>query len=292
MKFFFILRQTFNNLWRERTPVVATVLTICIALTILIALFEVSWTLYSQLSDLKSNLVIEVYLDPALSEKQAGTIQKQLEQYNTIERIRFISKETAADIFREEFGENITDILDENPLPISFEIRLLPEYNHPGYMSLFKKQVESISGVDEVHYRHAVIEKLEQLTEAIMVSGIFVLIILVFAMNLLIRNTIKLSVYAKRRQIEIMKILGAGNMLIRMPFILEGAFEGLIGGILSATGLIVMHKFIASSFSLVTFSLHTYKLIWVYTLSLGILIGLLTSAGSVGKFVNKIFSKK
>ncbi|MBN2780895.1 MAG: ABC transporter permease [Candidatus Marinimicrobia bacterium] len=292
MKFFFILRQTFNNLWRERTPVVATVLTICIALTILIALFEVSWALYGQLSDLKSNLVIEVYLDPALSEKQAAAIQKQLEQYHTIERIRFISKETAADIFREEFGENIRDILDENPLPISFEIRLLPEYNHPGYMSLFKKQVESISGVDEVHYRHAVIEKLEQITEAIMVSGIFVLIILVFAMNLLIRNTIKLSVYAKRRQIEIMKILGAGNMLIRMPFILEGAFEGLIGGILSATGLIIMHKFIASSFTLVTYSLHTYKLIWVYTLSLGILIGLLTSAGSVGKFVNKIFSKK
>jgi cell division transport system permease protein len=112
------------------------------------------------------------------------------------------------------------------------------------------------------------------------------------AMNLLIRNTIKLSVYAKRRQIEIMKILGAGSLLIRMPFILEGAVEGLIGGILSAAGLIIAHRFIASSFELISFSPMIYKVLWVATVSLGILFGLMASAASVGRFVNKIFSKK
>ncbi len=292
MKFFFVLRQTFSNLWRERTPVVATILTICIALTILVALFEVSFVLYDQLRDLKSNMLIEVYLDPSSPESQIKNIQNELEGYNTIERLRYVSKETAAKIFKEEFGENIMDILDENPLPVSFEVRLLPEFNHPEYLALFKTQVEKINGVDEVHYRHALIEKLENITEAVAVAGIFVLIILVFAMNLLIRNTIKLSVYAKRRQIDIMKILGAGNLLIRLPYILEGAIEGFIGGFLSAICLIFAHKFIAGSFPLLEIGTTTYKMLWVSTISFGIMIGLITSATSVGRFVYKIFAKK
>jgi cell division transport system permease protein len=138
MKFFFVLRQTFSNLWRERTPVVATVLTICIALTILIALFEISFTLYDQLRDLKSNMVIEVYLDPNASTSEISAIKTELENYNTIENFRFVSKETAAEIFKEEFGEDIMVILDENPLPVSFEIRLKKEFNHQEYISLFK----------------------------------------------------------------------------------------------------------------------------------------------------------
>jgi cell division transport system permease protein len=292
MKFFFVLRQTFSNLWRERTPVVATVLTICIALTILIALFEISFTLYDQLRDLKSNMVIEVYLDPDASSSQINAIKTELENYNTIENFRFVSKETAAEIFKEEFGEDIMVILDENPLPVSFEIRLKKEFNHQEYISLFKSRVEDLKGVDEVHYRHALIEKLENATEAVAVGGLFVLIVLVFAMNLLIRNTIKLSVYAKRRQIDIMKILGAGNLLIRMPFILEGAIEGFLGGMLSAVSLIFAHKFIAGSFQLINIGPSTYKMLWVITISVGIGIGLITSASSVGRFVNKIFAKK
>jgi len=292
MKFFFVLRQTFSNLWRERTPVAATIMTICIALTILIALFEVSFLLYGQLQDLKSNMVIEVYLDPDASSTQISSIQKELENYNTIERFRYVSKETAADIFKQEFGEDIMDILDDNPLPVSFEVRLKKEFNHQEYLSLFKKQVENLRGVDEVHYRHALIEKLENVTQAVAIGGLFVLIILVIAMNLLIRNTVKLSVYAKRRQIDIMKVLGAGNLLIRLPFILEGAIEGFIGGVLSAICLIIAHRFVDGSFPLLQISASTYKMLWVTTISFGIGIGLMSSASSVGRFVNKIFSKK
>ena len=292
MKFFFVFRQTFSNLWRERTPVIATILTICIALTILIALFEISFLLYDQLQDLKSNMVIEVYIDTDASSSEIASIQNKLESYNTIDRLRFISKETAAIIFKEEFGEDIMDILDANPLPVSFEVRLKKEFNHPEYLSLFKAQVEDLKAVDEVHYRHALIEKLENVTEAVAIGGLFVLIMLVFAMNLLIRNTIKLSVYAKRRQIDVMKILGAGNLLIRMPFILEGAIEGFIGGMLSALCLIIAHKFVAGSFPLLEIGSSTYKMLWVISITFGIGIGLVSSASSVGRFVNKIFAKK
>ena len=237
-------------------------------------------------------MVIEVYLDPETSDNQVISIQNKLEEFNTIERLRFVSKETAAEIFKEEFGENIMDILDENPLPVSFEVRMLKEFNHQEYLSLFKTQVENLNGVDEVHYRHALIEKLENVTQAVAIGGVFVLVILVFAMNLLIRNTIKLSVYAKRRQIDIMKIMGAGNLLIRMPFILEGAIEGFIGGMLSAICLIFAHKFVAGSFPLVDIGASIYKMLWVTTISFGIGIGLITSSISVGRFVSKIFAKK
>lgn len=292
MKLRFVLRQTLNNLWRERTPATASVLTIGIALVILISLFEVSISLYRNLNDLKQNMVIEVYLEASRTENDAAGISAQLSDYGTIERIRVISKEAAAEIFEKEFGENIYDILKENPLPVMIEVRLQSEYNHPDYLALFKKQVEALPGVDEVHYRHVLVEKLESLTQAVLISGLAVLIVLVFAMNLLIRNTIKLSVYARRDQIAIMKILGAGNLFIRLPYILEGAFEGLFGGIMAAAGLILAHKFIADSFEAIRFSLSVYKMLWIVTISVGILIGFFVSAAAVGHFVQKIYAKK
>ncbi|MDD4961508.1 MAG: permease-like cell division protein FtsX, partial [Candidatus Marinimicrobia bacterium] len=131
MKLRFVLRQTLNNLWRERTPATASVLTIGIALVILISLFEVSISLYRNLNDLKQNMVIEVYLEASRTENDAAGISAQLSDYGTIERIRVISKEAAAEIFEKEFGENIYDILKENPLPVMIEVRLQSEYNHP-----------------------------------------------------------------------------------------------------------------------------------------------------------------
>lgn len=292
MKVLFILRQTFSNLWRERTPVTATILTICIALTILVALFEISIVLFDQLEELKNNMVVEVYLNENIKESQINTIQTTLNDYTSVQSLRFISKDKAAEIFEKEFGENIMDILDENPLPTSFEVGLYKSFNKPQYLAEFKTKVEALNGVDEVHYRHALIEKLETLTEAVAVGGVFVFIILVLAMNLLIRNTLKLSVYSRRRQINIMKILGADNLFIRLPFILEGGIEGFIGGFLSALFLVFAHKFIETSFPLLDISRNMYETISILTITIGTLIGLVTSAGSVATFVNKIFSKK
>lgn len=292
MKFLFILRQTLNNLWRERTPVSASILTISVALMILIALFEVSWVLYDNLNDLKRNMVIEVYLQPDVSERQAATIHDILSDYGTIEQMRIVSKEVAADIFLQEFGEDIRDILDENPLPVMIEVRLQSAYNHPDYLNIFKKQTEAIPGVDEVHYRHVLIEKLETVTHAVMIGAVIILLIFLLVMNLLIRNTIKLSVYARRQQIAILKILGAGNLFIRLPYILEGAFAGLIGGILAAAALILSHKFIASTFDALQFHPHIYKILWILSITTGILLGFFLSAAAVGRFVHKIYAKK
>lgn len=292
MKLLFIIKQTFSNLWRERTPVTATILTICIALTILVALFEISFILFNQLEDLKSNTFIEVYLENDLSDSKIQVIEKQIKAITAVKEVKLITKEMAADIFNKEFGENIMEILDENPLPISFEISLYQHFNTPDYLSGFKQKVQNFDGVKEVHYRHALIKKLETVTQAVSISGIFVLIILFLAMHLLIRNTLKLSIYARRKQIEIMKILGAGHIFIRMPFILEGAIEGLIGGILSSVCLVLAHKFVEATFASLNFGLYTYELITFISICIGTIIGLGTSASSTSTFINKIFSQK
>ncbi|MFA6619280.1 MAG: permease-like cell division protein FtsX [Candidatus Neomarinimicrobiota bacterium] len=292
MKLLFIIKQTFSNLWRERTPVIATILTICIALTILVAIFEISFILFNQLEDLKSNTRVEVYIESDLSNSTIQNIKTEIEDIISVQDVKFISKDMAADIFNREFGEDIMEILGENPLPVTFEIRLYQHFNNPDYLLKFKEKVEEIRGVEEVHYRHALIAKLEALTQAVATAGIIMLVILFIAMHLLIRNTVKLSVYARHQQIQIMKNLGAGTIFIRLPFILEGAIEGLIGGILSSIFLIFAHKFAESTFSLLVFPHYTYKLIALITISAGIAIGFITSAGSVSVFVNKIFSKK
>src|SRR6056297_2437616 len=169
MKTVFVLRQLFTNLWRERTPVLATILTISIAIIILVTLCEAGFRIYDELNRLKRDLAIEIYVSPNLSEDETESVSRKLNKFQSIESMRYISKEKAADIFESEFGEDIYDILEENPLPASFEIKLKEEFNHESYLYLFKKQVSDINGVDEIHYRHTVLENLENIMEMVVI---------------------------------------------------------------------------------------------------------------------------
>lgn len=286
MKFQLVIRQLFSNLWRERTPVIATILTISVAITILIALSEVGVFTYSELKRLKKEQIVEIYLQPGLSQSQLRNINEKLNSLPTIESMRFISKEKAADIFKQEFGEDIQRILDENPLPASFEIKMKNEFNHKDYLVLFKSQVEKFPYVDEVHYRHTVLENLENIMQIVVITGLGAFFMLLISMDLLIRNTVKLSVYSRRKQIDIMKILGAGDLFIRLPFILEGLWEGICGGFISAVLLTVIHRLLISAFPLLPFPASVFKFIWLSTIVSGAVFGTFVAAAAAGRFTN------
>jgi cell division transport system permease protein len=200
--------------------------------------------------------------------------------------INYVSKEEAARIFKDEFGENIYDILDENPLPPSFNIKLYKQMTHPGIVENVAKRISNLQGVEDVKYHKEILILVEKYFRLITLVGSGVILALLIAMNILIKNTIKLSVYARRKQIAILQQLGAGSFFIRLPYIFEGMIEGALGGVFAGFLLHLSFQIIHFSVQYIfDISLAFSPFIWTLSISAGTLMGMFSSSRAAKSFM-------
>jgi len=286
---FFILRQTLANLWAARTPVIGAVVSIGLSLSIIIGLVAVSVKGLRSFDYFKHKFQMEVFLKPNVTDSETQTLHNKLSDINQIKSIRFISRQEAAVIFEREFGEKIMDVLGENPLMPSFQLRFYRKMTHPAIIENVKLRIQEMEGVDEVKYHKEILLMLERYFRLIVVVGSAVVILAGIAMNILIKNTIRVSIFARRKQIEILRLLGAGNFFIRLPYILEGVVEGALGGALAAIILTFGHKMINYATEVfLNVSVSSSDLIWPSAISLGVLIGISSSSNSVQRYLQSI----
>ncbi len=286
---FFIFRQTLANLWAAKTPVVGAVVTIGLSLSIIIGLLAVSVKGLQSFDYFKHKFQMEVFLKPNVTESEIQTLHNKLSDINQIKSIRFISRQEAAVIFEREFGEKIMDVLGENPLMPSFQLRFYRKMTHPAIIENVKLRIQEMNGVDEVKYHKEILLMVERYFRLIVVVGSAVVILAGIAMNILIKNTIRISIFARRKQIEILRLLGAGNFFIRLPYILEGVIEGALGGALAATILTFGHKMLNYATEVfLNVSISSSELIWPGAVTLGVLIGISSSSNSVQRYLQSI----
>lgn len=158
----------------------------------------------------------------------------------------FVSREEALDRLREQFGErqDLLDFVEEmNPLRHSFEIKA----EEAEQVKVVAQEVGRIEGVAEVKYRQEVVERLFSLTRSIRIAGLVLVVLLLMATVFLISNTIRLTVFARRREIGIMKLVGATDWFIRWPFILEGILLGVLGTLVSVLILRRLYDWVVAS---------------------------------------------
>ncbi|SES80560.1 permease-like cell division protein FtsX [Anaerobranca gottschalkii] len=180
------------------------------------------------IDELKSQVEIVAYLDLEAEEQHIDLVRDELLTIRGIKEIRYVSKEEALQRLREILGEyeDITAGFDErNPLPASFEIAL----EDPEQVGDIAQRIENIPFVDNVQYGQEVVEKLFTALNLIQWIGFSFMTIMFIMAVFLISNTIKLTVYARRKEITIMKFVGATDWFIRWPFIIEGLLLGAIG---------------------------------------------------------------
>ncbi|BFN36747.1 cell division protein FtsX [Fidelibacter multiformis] len=286
MRLSFILKQTFINLWTARLPALVAVFTIGISLSIVIGMGLLGYKAFTSFDLFQDKFEIEVFLYPNLNRNEITRIQNELADIHQIKMINYISKDEAARIFKEEFGEDIHDILDENPLPPSFHIKLYKQMTHPDIVENVAKRISDLQGVDDVKYHKEILILMEKYFRLITLVGTGVILALIIAMNILIRNTIKLSVYARRKQISILQQLGAGGLFIRLPYILEGILEGALGG--AFAGLLLHLSFQVINFSvqyIFDISLAFSPLIWTVSIITGALMGMFSSSRAAKSFM-------
>jgi cell division transport system permease protein len=288
MAFFYTVKEGFSGFKRARLSSLITIITMTISL-LLLGLFAIIYRNTNQvIQSFRDKVEMEVFLSVEVADNEAAAMRETFLSVPGVSGATFISKDDAAAIFKREFGEDINAVLDFNPLPASFKLRLTPEYRNSDSAKIVHAALSSIEGVDDVIYRKALLEILDRRFKVFVGASASIGITLLIATLFLVSNTIRLTIYAKRKMITTMKLVGATRGFIRMPFLIEGMLHGMIGGGLSAGliwGIIYLTKNFLSADLHEFFSVEVY--FYVIMIGAGVLLGLLGSSWSVKRFISE-----
>ena len=229
----YYIRDVFISLRRNNWMSVASIGTVAVSLFIFGMFLMMVMNMNKLAENMESQVQINVYLLDKVDREQARDIEKDLKEIEGVESVGFVTKDEAMERFKDRLGDQKTllDALDEtNPLPDSFEVTV----TNPDLVKTAAEKMEKLDGVECAKYGQDVMEHLFEITRLLRIFGFTLMLVLAFATLFIISNTIRLTVFARRKEIAIMKYVGATDWFIRWPFVMEGMVLGLFGSIIAA----------------------------------------------------------
>ncbi|MDH4069291.1 MAG: ABC transporter permease, partial [Ignavibacteria bacterium] len=237
MSLSYTITESVSGFSRTRLSTIITIVTISISLLFL-GMFTIASIHTSRFIELlRSKVELEAFLEEGLSGRETAALRRIVSEMDGVETVQIVSKEDAAVIFEKEFGENIQDILEYNPLPASLRISLAEGHKTSARAREIAAALESMKGIDGVRYRKELLELIDTRAASINNLTLGLGIIISLSAIFLVSNTIRLTIFAKRHVIRTMELVGATRGFIRLPFLLEGIIQGILGGVV-ASGLL------------------------------------------------------
>ena len=238
-------RRAAVNLWRAPLPSLVSVLTISLSLFIGASFVLGLFAARALLTSWGAEASVTLYLDKATTDDRAHALVAQIREQDPDVDVRYVDRVMALKRLRVDLGDlaGALDGLTQNPLPPSLEVTphvSLP----PSGVRVLAAQLGQLPGVTEVDYGREWLDKLEALARGLRVFGAGALLTVLGAALLVVANTIRLAVYARRDEIEIMKLVGATDGYVRAPFLLEGALQGLLGAALALGAVVSVQKWL------------------------------------------------
>ena len=269
---------------------VASVLTVTLSMFILGVFLSAVLNINHMASYLENQVEMTVYLRDGLTTDQVMGIGKYLKAQPGLKEISFTNKDQAMVEFKERMGDQqgLLEAINGNPLPASYQM----SFETPEALKLSAEVVAGYQGVETVQYGKDIIEQLYKVAQIIRLSGIVLIVFLAGAELFIISNTIRLTVFARRREIQIMKYVGATNGFIRWPFLFEGMVIGFLGSGIASLILWEGYKMVVDEIASAGLVFIPLIPLWpfmgyttVIILGLGIIIGVMGSAISLRKYM-------
>ena len=292
--FGYLLKEGFKSIFKQKKMSSASIIIMCATMFMFGIFFLISENVNFVMKQVESQQGMRVILRKELSDDEMNGIGNKIRQISGVNKATFVSEAEALSTVKTWLGEH-QDVLvgydEDNPFPASYFVTLTDlEYNDS-----VQGQILKIDGVDEIRGNNETISNLAVIAKNIQIVTLVLLIILIIISIFIISYTIKLTVYARRREISIMKYVGATNSFIRTPFVVEGVIIGIISsaltlGIISGLYNVVLEKILSSTvFQRVPVTLYSFndlfvKILIVYLL-LGTGIGILGSVISMRKYL-------
>lgn len=284
----YFIQETLRSLRRNNWMSFASIGTVAVSLFVLGVFLLLVLNMNRLASSLESQVQISVYLADGLSESARKDIASDIQALQGIEEIRYVPKEEAKERLAKRLGDQkyLLDALGEkNPLPDSFEVVL----KSPDLVETAAAAITRMDGVEQAKYGQDVIEHLFAITRLIRIFGLALMVLLAGATLFIISNTIRLTVFARRKEVAIMKYVGATDWFIRWPFLLEGVVLGFVGGVLAA---IALQSFYAAMASKIYETLAFFPLLPQYPYMYYVSAAILISGMGIGALGSTISLKR
>lgn len=283
--FRYFFKESFTSLIRNRWMSIASIGAVAAALIILGSFLLLSVNFNHILSDVESQVEITAYLDESVGKSDMSKLNRQIKSTSGVKELEFISKHEAIEEFKEQVGSDLLEGIG-NPLPNFYRIKV----NDPHDVAEVAKKVEKLSGIEEVKYGKGIVEKLFKLIYWARIVGIAIMGIFAAVSIFIISNTIRLTVFARRREINIMKYIGATDWFVRWPFLIEGVILGLIGSSIAIAILAGAYDYLYKmiDINVPMISLLSIKEFYNFGLSfvlIGMVIGAFGSSFSIKRFL-------
>ena len=284
----YFIGDAFKSFKRNKTISIATIITVLVTFIVLGVFSLVAENLNLAIGGLEDKIELVVYLDDNITPIDKKEIQVKINSQQGVKEIQYESRE---DAFK-KLQENNAGILkgytlEKNPLPASYIVKL----ENMSYAPAIREAVKDLDGVESVSDEQESIDTIQSVIKFTKIIGTVLFIILIGVSIFLIMNTTKLTVYARRKEVGIMKFVGATDWFIRWPFIIEGILIGLIGTFLSIIALYFLYKFVISFIAarviilnLIPVSYVFTSLLWKFVLG-GVLVGGCASYLALRKFL-------
>ncbi len=289
--FTYFIKDAFTSLKRNRTISFASILTVLITFFVLGIFILLAGNVNQAISSVQDKVDLKVFLKDDIKLIDQREIELKLRELEGVKDVVYESKEEAYKTVQQTTSENEGLLqgytLEHNPFPASFTVKL----ESPEYAENISQALDGFTGVEKIDNQKKVVDGIVKLVKGINVVGGALFIVLVGVSIFLIMNTTKLTVYSRRREVGIMKFVGATDWFIRWPFIIEGMVIGVLGSTLSCIVLFFTYKgvfsWIASMMMFVTLvsPMYILKVMLLEFVIGGILVGGIASASALRKFL-------
>ena len=283
------LRDSFISIWRNRWMSLASVGAVTVTLLLVGVFVALILNVNKIASDFEKDVEVKVLIDTTMKETKALALAQKVKKLPDVAEVRYSSKEDELQKVVDDFGEDLSLVDQENPLHNVLYVKA----TEPQKTADVARQIDALKGTSEVLYGKGKIDKFFQMVDTTRTIGLVFIVALVLMAVFLISNTIKLTIAARQHEIEIMKLVGATNNYVRVPFMLEGMWLGLFGAVLPiiavAAGYMSLYERLSPIVQNEVFSFleptNFLLRLSVILLAMGVAIGIFGSAMSIRKYL-------
>lgn len=281
-----------KSIKRNRTISSAAAATVAATLFIFGVFLLLILNVNQAIKDVESQVQVTIFLKNDITSSAQNTLEDKIKNMDNVSDVQFKSKSDALNQLKDQLGEQNQNLIagydTHNPLPSSYVIKM----KKPEMVAGFVESIKDEDGIDQIRDGQDIVNQIISITRTVKWIGIVIFSILIAVSLFLISNTIKLTVYSRRREIGIMKYIGATDWFIRWPFILEGIVIGVIGAIISIIVLFYAYNAAYAKISIDPMLIQLVSpyyiltnILWAFVLA-GIVIGSLGSIMAIRKFLS------
>jgi cell division transport system permease protein len=232
----YFFQEALTSLWRSRLVNAVSVGTIAVSLFVLGAFLTVAGNLGDVVDRWTEKIQVIVYLEDGIEDRVRASLENRLREDPAVASLDWVSREEALERFRALFRDlsSLPEDLGDNPFPASLEVNLRPSHQSPAEVERLAADFADVPGVQEIQYDLLWIERLATGVRLLRGVGAFLGGILVLAGIFTISNVIRLTVYAREDELDIMRLVGATQAYVKGPFVIEGMVQGGLGGLVAA----------------------------------------------------------